>query len=506
MNSLSRFFIRTFAFLGKEIFEILRQPQLILTLILGPFLILLLFGIGYRNEARPLRTLFVVPEDSALREAVEQQVTQMGPQLLFAGITSSEEEARRRLRENEVDVVAVVPADPVGKIRNSEQVQLTLLHNEIDPLESDYIRVFGRVYADEVNRRVLQSITQEGQRDASSLEQAIGSARTNASAAREALERGDQALAGVRAGDLRRDVSQIDLLVGGSVALLGGVQRMAGTSSSSGNEISGLLTDVRQDSEALANEDVRTGSDAVQRARELEEELALLEAELVEFQQIDPNVLVSPFRSETQSIAPLQLRIVDYYAPAVIILLLQHFALTFAALSIVRERRAGTMELFRVAPISAIETLIGKYSSYLLFIVIIAAILTALIVFGLGVPILGDWVTFALVLLALIFTALGMGFVLSLVAETTSQAVQYSMILLLASVFFTGFFLSIEMLWAPVRIVSWMLPATYGIQLLQNVMLRGIVGDWTLLINLAAIGLNFFFISWLLLSWRMSRQ
>ena len=34
--------------------------RLILTLVLGPFLILLLFGIGYRNQARDLRTLFVV--------------------------------------------------------------------------------------------------------------------------------------------------------------------------------------------------------------------------------------------------------------------------------------------------------------------------------------------------------------------------------------------------------------------------------------------------------------
>lgn len=506
MSSLSRFFIRTFAFLGKEIFEILRQPQLILTLVLGPFLILLLFGIGYRNEARPLRTLFVVPEDSALREAVEQQVAQMGPQLLFAGITSSEAEGRRRLQQNEVDVVAVVPPDPYNTIRNSEQVVLTLLHNEIDPLESDYIRVFGQVYADEVNRRVLQSLTQEGQRDASSLEQALSSARANAVQLREALERGEKAVAAARAGDLRQDVNRIDLLVGGSVALLGGVQQLTGSGDAGEPPLPGLLNDVRQDASELDDERINNGDDAIQRVQEVEEELALLESELVEFQQIEPTVLVSPFRSDTQSIAPLQLRVVDYYAPSVIILLLQHFAVTFAALSIVRERRAGTMELFRVAPISAIETLVGKYLSYLLFVSIIATILSALIVFGLDVPVLGDWVMYTLVLLALTFTALGLGFIISLLAETTSQAVQYSMILLLASVFFTGFFLSIEMLWAPVRIVSWLLPATYGIQLLQNVMLRGLVADWSLLINLAAIGFNLFLISWLMLHYRMARQ
>jgi len=63
LEHIARIFIRTSSFLIMEIVEILRQPRLVLTLVLGPFLILLLFGIGYRNEARPLRTMFVVPEN-----------------------------------------------------------------------------------------------------------------------------------------------------------------------------------------------------------------------------------------------------------------------------------------------------------------------------------------------------------------------------------------------------------------------------------------------------------
>ena len=60
MNSILQFFIRIFAFVRKEMISILRQPRLIFSLILGPFLILLLFGIGYRDTPRILRTLFVV--------------------------------------------------------------------------------------------------------------------------------------------------------------------------------------------------------------------------------------------------------------------------------------------------------------------------------------------------------------------------------------------------------------------------------------------------------------
>ena len=44
--------IRSSSFLRKEIYEILRQPRLVATLVLGPFLILFLFGIGYRAQQR----------------------------------------------------------------------------------------------------------------------------------------------------------------------------------------------------------------------------------------------------------------------------------------------------------------------------------------------------------------------------------------------------------------------------------------------------------------------
>ena len=47
MNVIYQFFIRVSAFVTKEIREVLRQPWLVVSLILGPFLILALFGIGY---------------------------------------------------------------------------------------------------------------------------------------------------------------------------------------------------------------------------------------------------------------------------------------------------------------------------------------------------------------------------------------------------------------------------------------------------------------------------
>jgi ABC-2 type transport system permease protein len=157
------------------------------------------------------------------------------------------------------------------------------------------------------------------------------------------------------------------------------------------------------------------------------------------------------------------------------------------------------MELFRVSPLSAGEALFGKYISYLLFGGVIAAILSGLLVFALHVPMQGNWGYFALVIGAILFTSLGIGFVISIVSQTDSQAVQYSMIVLLASVFFSGFILSLNMLWEPVKVISWLLPTTYGTLLLRDIALNGSDPNWALLGGLIAIGVVLMFISWRLM-------
>jgi ABC-2 type transport system permease protein len=246
-------------------------------------------------------------------------------------------------------------------------------------------------------------------------------------------------------------------------------------------------------------------SAAVQRLKEIDGNLEKLDTLLSDFRRIQPYVLVNPFGVEANSITRLNLTPTGYFTPAVIILLLQHLAVTFAALSIVRENNSGAMELFRVSPISAFETLLGKYLSYMLFGGLLAAMISLLVVYGLRVPMLGNW-DYAIVLAALLFAALGAGFIISLISQTDTQAVQYAMLLLLGSIFFSGFFLDLRLMWEPLRVLSRILPATYGIQLLQNVMLRGGGLSPILIGGLVTISIVAFLLSWLLLHRRMKQS
>ena len=70
-------------------------------------------------------------------------------------------------------------------------------------------------------------------------------------------------------------------------------------------------------------------------------------------------------------------------------------------------------------------------------------------------------------------------FFISLISENDTQAVQFSMLLLLASIFFSGFFLDLRLMWEPMKAFSYILPATYGMNIMKDVMLRGLPLPWT---------------------------
>jgi ABC-2 type transport system permease protein len=162
MRSVAQFFIRIFAFVRKEIISILRQPRLVFSLILGPFLILLLFGIGYRETPRTLRTLFVVTEGSPMLPIVDQYATQLGQQINSQGHhqrrgRGGPAAARRRGGPGRGR------ADRSGE--HSAQQRASHLHAlslRDRSLRTAYIEILGRNYTDEINRLVLLTAADQG--------------------------------------------------------------------------------------------------------------------------------------------------------------------------------------------------------------------------------------------------------------------------------------------------------------------------------------------------------
>ena len=432
-----KFLIRISSFMSKELTEILRQPKLILTLVFGPFLIMFLFGLGYPDQNRTLRTTFVV-EDSNSVQGDMKLFTDSIPAIADQNVENNKELALAKLALNQTDLVILIPKDPFATVQNNQQAKFIVYHNEVDPFQIAYINSVARIYTDEVNRRILQNVTEQGQANAGSVQ-----------------------------GDLEKAIAKTQAL-----------------------------------KQAIPPGDTNTAT----QVNDLEKDLTNVNDQLTTFQSLGSDVLVNPFTVDTTPLSNIQFTPTDFFAPAVIILLLQHLSITFASLSIVRERRSGIMELFRVAPITALETLIGKVISYLSFEILLAGLITLLAVWLLKVPMFGSWTNYAIAVIVLLFTSLGMGFLISLISDTDTQAVQYSMLLLLASIFFSGFFLDLRLMWQPIKVLAWSLPATYGIRMLQDIMLRGSSIPPLIVEGLLLIGIGLFILNWILLRRKMESQ
>jgi len=99
-------------------------------------------------------------------------------------------------------------------------------------------------------------------------------------------------------------------------------------------------------------------------------------------------------------------------------------------------------------------------------------VLTFLMTRVLAVPLLGSpflcWGTLAL----LVFASRGVRLTISLLSASQENTVQLTLLLLLASVFFSGFFLPVTVFQTPATEVTFALPVTHAIIALQDMMLR----------------------------------
>jgi ABC-2 type transport system permease protein len=503
---MQEFLIQVSSFVRKEVAEILRQPRLVATLILGPFLILLIFGIGYNNSLRSMRTVLVVPEDSQIKEEISEITGRLAGAVEIVATVSSQLEAEQMLAAGDADLVLVTPADPFADVRSNQHSQMNMIHNEIDPLEQMFVNTMEREYVEAVNRLVMVRTLDRAKEEVETVLEHVQETRTDAITLRRDLQNGDGDKAQEGIVILAEDFAEIQLALSSSLSVFEGLQSM------SEEEAMGSpfrrLDDAEQALEELEAFDPNKESynQEVVLVTSLEQQLALMDEYLSGFVNVDSRVLARPFSGETFQLSDITFGPIDFYVPGVISLLLQHIAITLAALSIVRERVGGSIELFRAAPVTSFQTLLGKTISFMVFGGILAAILTLLVVLLLRVPMLGSWAWYAAVLVALLYTSLGMGFAISSISQTDSQAVQYSMIVLLASIFFSGFFIALHRLLEGVHIVSWLLPATYGTAMLQDVMLRGLPPDALLLGGLLLFGVLLYTFAWWRLRHLMARE
>jgi len=145
------------------------------------------------------------------------------------------------------------------------------------------------------------------------------------------------------------------------------------------------------------------------------------------------------------------------------------------AITVVREKETGTMEILLASPVQPLKIIIAKAVPYLLLSVVNVASILLLSVYVLGVPVNGSLVL--LVGEAILFTLTCLAFGLLISASTGSQ--QTAMFISLTGMFLptvmlSGFMFPIENMPLPLRLISNIVPAKWFYLIVKDVMIKGV--------------------------------
>ena len=447
---------------AKEFWALVRQPQLLLLLLLGPVLIMTAFGLSLdvRDILRP-RALVVVEPGSEGERLFERYQEEFTDRTQIVGTTGDPEAARDRLRRGEVDAVVTIPPDPLGIVARGERAPLGVIYSTINPVFGT--RVPARSYALvlDLNQRIVENLIGSRIGDLRAAEERVDELDRR-------LERASAAAERLSSEESRTITAELDEAL---TALKGSLEPLGDGDVAPALErietAQGALAEVREAQEEEGEIESRSGLTALRESVDsLQEALAALPAE------VSPEVLTNPFRLVAENLATPP-NVLGYYAPGVLAILIQHIAVSLASLAVVRERSSGAYEFFEVSPLSPGQLLAGQFSTYFGLVLGANLAVAAILAGFLGVPVEGGYPMVVLTMALLTAASLGLGFLVSAVARSQLQAVQVAMLLLIASAFFAGFLFPLGEMKGPGVAVSYFLPAAYGISALQDVMIRG---------------------------------
>ncbi|HRX81904.1 MAG TPA: ABC transporter permease, partial [Pirellulaceae bacterium] len=162
-----------------------------------------------------------------------------------------------------------------------------------------------------------------------------------------------------------------------------------------------------------------------------------------------------------------------FFVPGLVGIILQLVTLFLTSFAIVGERELGTLEQLFVTPVGRSGLLLGKLVPYALVGFVETLVVLAVMVYAFGVPIQGSLVLLLVLSTLFLVTALGLGLLVSTLAKTQVEAMQFAFMIMLPSVLLSGFAFPRAEMPSPIYEATYLLPATYFIEILRGIVLRG---------------------------------
>lgn len=182
-----------------------------------------------------------------------------------------------------------------------------------------------------------------------------------------------------------------------------------------------------------------------------------------------------------------------FYVPAVLAMILMIMTMLLSAMGVVREKEIGTMEQIIVTPIRSWQLIVGKLFPFAVIGLIQVCLVTAVAVFGFGVPLRGSFPLLVALTQLFMLNTLGLGLLVSTLVRTQQQAMMATAFtLMLPMVYLSGLIFPIENMPPAVQYVTYAIPVRYYATIIRGIFLRGSGLDvlWPQALTLLVMGLS----------------
>jgi ABC-2 type transport system permease protein len=145
------------------------------------------------------------------------------------------------------------------------------------------------------------------------------------------------------------------------------------------------------------------------------------------------------------------------------------------AISIVKEKETGTMEILLVSPFKPILVIVSKAVPYLFLSLVNVTSILLLSVFVLDLPVNGSVVLLFAESTLFIITCLTLGIFISIKTSSQQVAMLISLMgMLLPTILFSGFMFPIENMPLPLQLISNVVPAKWFYIIVKSIMIKGL--------------------------------
>ena len=170
-----------------------------------------------------------------------------------------------------------------------------------------------------------------------------------------------------------------------------------------------------------------------------------------------------------------QLKGAPNFVPGVMALVLMLICVMMTAISIVKEKEMGTMEILLVSPFKPLLVIISKAVPYLILSTINVVSILLLSFFVLELPIKGNLLLLFAESILFIITCLTLGIFISVKTDSMQTAMLLSLMgMLLPTLLFSGFMFPVENMPVPLQLFSNIVPAKWYYIIIKRIMIEGL--------------------------------